>query len=370
MKENYIMKIRKIVFTTALSALVCFGLLAGAYAQGPEAPDTALAGGNTADGHLALGALTTGIYNSAFGIFALLSDGAANFNTGVGAGVLLSSNSSAANTANENTAVGAGALFSNIDADSNTAVGAFALFNENATGGFPNGVSNNAIGREAMFSNISGSFNEAIGVNALFSNTTGGGNIAIGDDAGAIITGNGNVTIGTGSFATGITSGSNNTVVGDGSGLGITSSSGCVILGTGAGPNASNLGNNCIYIGGGETSPGFENNTIRIGDANAASPATACFIGGILSNVVPPSIGNTIVTIDPTTGQLGATTDAAANKVAEQQKKIEEQQASISQLKSEMQTMVAQLKEQAAQIQKVSAQLEVKKPAPQVVANK
>ena len=95
-----------------------------------------------------------------------------------------------------------------------------------------------------------------------------------------------------------------------------------------------------------------------------------CFIGGILSHFVTPGIGDSIVTINTTTGQLGFTNDSAAGKIAEQQRKIEEQQASINQLKIEMQTMVAQLKEQAAQIQKVSAQLEVSKSAPQVVVNK
>ena len=94
----------------------------------------------------------------------------------------------------------------------------------------------------------------------------------------------------------------------------------------------------------------------------------ACYIAGIVNNLVPSGPGTPLVAIDPATGHLGMTTDFAA-RVAEQQKKIEEQQASISQLKSEMQTMVAQLKEQAAQIQKVSAQLEVSKPASKMVLN-
>ena len=131
--------------------------------------------------------------------------------------------------------------------------------------------------------------------------------------------------------------------------------------------------------GGGNTYVGFgvgfknldEYNTVRIADNLPTVPgASACFIGGILANPIPQASGNPIVTINTTTGQLGWTTDFAANKVAEQQKKIDEQQASIALLKSEMQTMVAQLKDQAAQIQRVSAQLEVSKPAPQVVINK
>ena len=95
------MKSRKIIFTTVLSALVCFGLMLGAKAVEPAAPDTALPGGNTADGQSALGSLTTGQFNSAFGFFSLLSNGAASFNTGVGAGTLLF------NTADQNTAVAA-----------------------------------------------------------------------------------------------------------------------------------------------------------------------------------------------------------------------------------------------------------------------
>src|SRR6266403_5647762 len=57
-----------------------------AQAVEPAAPDTALANGNTADGHLALASLTTGFYNSAFGVFSLLSLTDANFDTGLGAG--------------------------------------------------------------------------------------------------------------------------------------------------------------------------------------------------------------------------------------------------------------------------------------------
>ncbi|HEV3099073.1 MAG TPA: hypothetical protein VGY75_05100 [Candidatus Udaeobacter sp.] len=71
----------------------------------PATPDPGpLPATNTGDGQGALQSLTTGIYNSAFGIFSLLSLTDGNFCTGVGAGALLS------NTASENTAVGAGAL--------------------------------------------------------------------------------------------------------------------------------------------------------------------------------------------------------------------------------------------------------------------
>ena len=95
------------MFTTVLSALVCFALCQ----QVQSATDTPDPGSvslsNTADGRLALAGLTTGIYNSAFGFYSLLSNSDASFNTGVGAGTLLSSDGT------QNTAVGAGALLSN-----------------------------------------------------------------------------------------------------------------------------------------------------------------------------------------------------------------------------------------------------------------
>jgi hypothetical protein len=84
--------------------LVCFALCE----QVQSATDTPDPGPvpatNTADGHLALAGLTTGAYNSAFGIYSLLSLTDGNFCTGVGGGALFS------NTASENTATGAGAL--------------------------------------------------------------------------------------------------------------------------------------------------------------------------------------------------------------------------------------------------------------------
>jgi uncharacterized coiled-coil protein SlyX len=171
---------------------------------------------------------------------------------------------------------------------------------------------------------VDGIWNTAVGAASLFTNISGNFNTAVGVQAGFNITGSGNIDIGQG-------------VVG---------------------------------VAG-------ESNTIRIGaNLPTGAGASACFIGGILSNPIPQASGNSIVTIDPATQQLGVTTDFSAARVEEQQKKIEEQQASIAELKSTvaqqakgMEVLVAQLKEQAAQIQKVSAQLEASKPAPQVVNN-
>ena len=84
-----------------LMAIVCFASPQNQATNTPNSPDPPPPSiSNTADGDLALVACASGIYNSAFSFYALLSDGAGDFNTGVGAGALLS------NTADGQTAVG------------------------------------------------------------------------------------------------------------------------------------------------------------------------------------------------------------------------------------------------------------------------
>src|SRR5437667_10826761 len=158
------MKIRKVIFMIAMSALVCFGLcqLVQSATDTPD-PGGSLTTSNTADGQGALGSLTTGLYNSAFGFLSVLSLSDGNFDTGVGAGALLVDNGGS------NTAVGAGALFSNTTGANNTAVGTFALFNNTA------GPFNTAVGFEALL-NSTGSTTAnakaALGALALHQVTT------------------------------------------------------------------------------------------------------------------------------------------------------------------------------------------------------
>src|SRR5262245_52743889 len=101
-----------------LFMLGCFAFSPQMQALSPP-PDGGYPNGNTAEGDSALSGLTSGFYNSAVGFLSLLSNGAASFNTGVGAGTLL------LNTANEQTAFGAGVLLSNTTGANNTGVGAF-----------------------------------------------------------------------------------------------------------------------------------------------------------------------------------------------------------------------------------------------------
>jgi len=411
--------LRSYFILTAL-ALGVFALPQGTQAVRPEAPDTALAGGNTADGQLALGSLTTGFYNSAFGIYSLLSNGAANFNTGVGAGTLL------ANTADANTATGAGALLSNTTGDGNTANGAFALFS-NSTGAV-----NTATGADALLNNTTGLANTATGAAALFSTTIGNNNTATGFSAlSANMTGDGNT--GLGRYALTITTGSGNTALGAFAGSALTT------------------GNFNIDIGVDVIGVAGESNTIRIGaNLDDTQGASACHIGGIYNQLGDPAT-MTAVGIDAT-GKLATVLSSRrfkrnikpmdkaseailalkpvafhyksdskntpcfgliAEEVAEvnpnlvvrdengnvnsvryeqvnamllneflkEHRKVQEQQttigqlksnaakqeATISELKSDLQTVVARLKDQDSKIQRVSDEIELSSSAPRMV---
>ena len=309
--------------------LVCFALCQQVQSAAPDTPDPGpLPATNTGDGQGALQSLTTGIYNSAFGIFSLLSLTDGNFCTGVGAGALFS------NTASENTATGAGALFSNTIGDQNTASGVFALFSN------AEGIRNTAIGALALLNN-SGDSNTAIGAEALGANTTGNFNVAIGGSALLGNTGGvSNTAIGVGALSQ--ATGDDNTVLGRVAGFGITT------------------GNNIIAIGqlsGDSTTNGQVDDSCYIDNIFGAGVDA-----GTAVLVFVDQDGKLGTTALPNTGALsGAQSQAMLNELGKEQKRVAELEGTVARL-------AAAVEEQAAQIQKVSAQLEVSKPAAKVVS--
>ena len=149
-------------------ALACLALLPAVRAVSPP-PDGGYPNSTTAEGDLALAALTAGGFNTAIGNSAL------THNT----------------TGNYNTATGASALMSNTVGDANTGSGLDVLINNTS------GSANTAFGASALALNITGFGNTAIGFSALDANTTGNGNIALGSLAGAsLTTGSNNIDIG------------------------------------------------------------------------------------------------------------------------------------------------------------------------------
>ena len=199
--------------------LVCIVFLHEAHAVSPP-PDGGYPGGNTAEGQDALLNLTTGMYNTAVGLFSLESNITGNFNSDW-------RRDSSSNTVDNNTATGAGALLSNTTGESNTANGVFSLFDK-TTGG-----SNTRTRFAALCNNTTGSFNTANGVNALLNNTTANSNTATAFQA---LQGN---TTGADN-----TTGDSNTALGISAGLNITTAANVICIGT----ESANVNNSC-FIG-------------------------------------------------------------------------------------------------------------------------
>src|SRR5437867_6171585 len=368
------MKNRNTIVIAILSVLACFALLPQTRADDPVPPS------NTADGQGALGSLTTGLYNSAFGFLSVLSLSDASFDTGMGAGALL------VDTAGANTAVGAGALFSNTTGADNNAFGTFAMFNN--VGGF----FNNAHGRNALL-NSQGSENNAFGDLAMENNTTGASNTAIGDDA---LDNN--------------VDGSFNVAVGDEAGTGLGASvNNCIAINVpGAGPFAV-LDNTCFIgsifdqpvsdvgtqeavfvdqfnvIGISASSRRFKHDIQPMDKASEAvlalKPVTFKYNADKNGRTQYGLIAEEVATVNPdlvvqhkdgeiSTVRYEQVNAMLLNEFLKEHKKVQNLEVTVAQQQQGMEVLTAQLKEQAAQIQKVSAQLEVSKPAPQVVATK
>jgi uncharacterized coiled-coil protein SlyX len=400
--------------------LVCFALCQQVQSapdtpeQVQSAPDTPdpgpLPATNTGDGQGALQSLTTGIYNSAFGIFSLLSLTDGNFCTGVGAGTLLS------NTGSENTAVGAGALLSNTTAGSNTAAGAFALFNST-------GVENTAVGRHALLNSTTPNDNTAVGLFAQLNNVDGASNTAVG--AAALrdnVSGNDNQAFGRGALR--FTTGSNNIGIGREAGANMTASQNVITIGSQGDATVPDATDRCyignirgVVVGNLDGINVIVDSDGQLGTSNssrrfkkdikpmdqtseailALKPVTFHYKGadtkkaegtpqfGLIAEDVAEVNPHLVVRDaegEPLTVRYDAVNAMLLNEFLKEHKKVEEQQTNITQLNSKMagqeaiiaqqqkgmEVLTAQLKEQAARIQKVSAQLEVSKPAAQIVS--
>jgi len=370
-------------------------------------PDGCYPNYTTAEGCNALSLLTTGTANTGVGWYSLFSAGAANYNTGVGAGTL------ALNTADANTAVGTVALFLNTTGQLNTAVGTVALqSNETGDGNtaigastLPNnttGTQNTAIGFNAMRDNTIGSLNTAVGLLALISNTEGGNNTAIGRNA---LQDN--------------ETGSGNTAIGYRAGLDVTGD-GNLCLGTGA------LGvagvDNTTWIANVNTltqnfSAGVNDYvTVRLSDGRLGHTAVVssrrykedikplAAVSEALYGLNPVSfrlkkqydetqrrsfglIAEEVEKIDPdlvyhnNKGQAESVRYELINAMLlneflkehhrgeEQDCKIQEQETTIAELRSEMRALAARITDQATQLQKVCAWIEASGAKPQFVRN-
>ena len=126
--------------------------------------------------NLSYGSGSDGMFNTAVGIDALLSNTTGHSNSAQGRDSLFSNT-----TGNQNSAQGYRSLYSNTTGTNNSAQGRDSLFS-NTTG-----YSNSAQGVNSLYSNTTGYNNSAQGLRALYHNTTGTNNSAQGYQAGSYI---------------------------------------------------------------------------------------------------------------------------------------------------------------------------------------
>jgi hypothetical protein len=318
-------------------ALACFALSPQTRAA-CDSPDPGCAGGNLAEGFLALGNLTNGIDNTAVGWFSLKSVTTGNFNTGLGAGTLVlnTGNDNTATgvaalllntTGTDNTANGTAALVHNATGNSNTAIGAFALNSNTTSDG------NTANGASALFGNTTGGQNTAIGLNALYSNTTASANTAIGWQA--LFNnelGNSNTAIGSQALA-GNMDGFQNSAIGDQALSGNSSGGQNTVIGYHAGSNITTGSRNVVM--GGTSQIGSvageqivtADDVICIGSGNpGANISHSCFISNILGVAVTG-----VPVVITQLGQLGTMT--SSRRFKHDIKPMEKTSASILALK-------------------------------------
>lgn len=202
-----------------------------------------------------------------------------------------------------NVGVGFEALKALTTGNTNVAVGIGSLA-ANSTGS-----SNVAIGTQALGDNISGDGNVAIGTFALLELTTALQNVAVGSGALESITDSSrNVAVGFSALTelVGPTGLGNQVAVGDSALASLTSGVSNIAIGASAGGNYTSNESSNIVIGTVGTIN--DDNTIRIGtQGSGTGQQNLCFVAGI----VGVTTSNTqMVTIDSTTGQLGAATVA------------------------------------------------------------
>ena len=398
---------------TLATALIFLSLAAGeqkVQAVVPP-PDGGYPNFTTAEGTNALQNLTTGAANTGIGWYALFSAGAANYNTGVGAGAL------ALNTENSNTAVGTAALILNITGFDNTAVGTAALsnnddgFGNTATGSFAlngntHGTRNTANGFQALQQNATGGFNTADGDLALFNNIDGSTNTAVGSSALQSNTvGNDNTAVGVNALPANM-SGGFNTALGSGAGFNATMGDGNVYLGAGMQGVAGEA--NHTYIrninttsvnGGGTDSVTVDLMTGLVGHASSSrrykddiKPMDTA--SQSLFRLKPVSfryqeidqrqsldyglIAEEVAEVDPNlasrdrNGQVenvrySAINAMLLNEFLKEHHAFLEEQKKVRKLEAALAAVNERLKEQETKIERVSAQVNTSRRAPQVV---
>jgi hypothetical protein len=352
---------------------------------------------NTAIGFDAIGSnpngLLSGSNNTAAGYLAAgLISGSASYNVAVGGLALENS------TNDGNTAVGYQALQTNSSGYHNTSTGSYAMA-DNTSGGH-----NSADGSGALLNNHTGSYNAALGDAALYANVAGSYNTAVGDNALFSNTGANNIAIGA-SAGFGLTTGGSNIDIGN---TGVAGESGVMRIGT-AGSQTSVFvaAIRGVAVSGGQpvvvnssgqlgvkaSSARFKEQIKPMKDASAAilslqpvtfrykkeiDPEGATQFGLIAEQVarVDPDLVFTDNQGKPFTVRYEEVNAMLLNEFLKQHRRVEDQakvndqqNTTIRQLKQALAQQAVEVRKLTDGLQKVSNQLEMRKAAPQVVAN-
>jgi hypothetical protein len=289
-----------------------------------------------------------------------------------------------------NTALGNDALVNDITGSFNTATGYAALYNDNgsyntATGvaalySNPFGVDNTANGFQALY-NDNGSYNTATGAGALLNNTTGGGNIALGYGAGSnLTTGSHNIDIGNGGVA-----GESRTIRIGKHGL-QTATHIAAISGVTVPTGVPVIVDTNGHLGTTTSSARFKESIQPMDKASEAilalKPVTFHYKHDLDPSGTPQfglvaeqveKVNPDLVARDeqgkPYTVRYEAVNAMLLNEFLKEHKAFVEQQRKLEQQGATIALQQKQIEALTAGLQKVSAELEVKKPALQTISN-
>ena len=310
-------------------------------AMGAQALAKNKADGNVGVGFQALNANGFGEGNTAVGFQALLRNGGGGFNTAMG-------NSS---------------LLGNVSGSANTAVGHLSLFTNIS------GRSNTAVGQATLTFNTSGHANTAVGTGALFHNFNGSNNTAIGNSAGDNIIGSGNVDVGWNVL--GAIADVNKTRIKNIGSTAIVGGTTVVVASTGgAGDQVLGFASSSrrykrdIKPMGENSETLFALKPVTFRPDDGVSPSDLKLYGLIAEDVgkVNPDLVAHNDHGEVATIRYEAINAMLLNEFLKEHQQVKDLKATIAQQQKQMDALTAGL-------QKVSDQLELRKPAPQTVAN-
>ena len=286
-------------FFQGLKRIIAFGSATENTAVGADAIRNASGNRNTTVGYEAGFSHTTAADNTFVGHNAGNGITTAARSTAVGSAVLVAGNSADsvalgynamnAHVADQCTVIGSGALAGAGTASNSVAIGYHAMGDAALTG-----LSNTAVGFNAMRVLTSGASNTAVGNSALLANSTGSNHVAIGHNAlAAMAAGTSNTSIGVDAGST-MVAGADNVIIGDGAMIASTSCNQNIAIGSDAMANIQ--GDQNVAIGKSAMGTSVAGSTPANNVVIGANSGTAMTTGASSNIVIGRTAGTTLQT--------------------------------------------------------------------------